>query len=226
MKKTTQLLTLALAAGFGSALSGSIIFSQYVETDSGTTPKAVELWNVSGATIDFSDDNLTIERYANANTTSSTEFTLSSGTLADGDVIVIGGSDSVSFLDGVNGLVLDTNLFEDSFSFNGNDALEAILGGTTTDLFGNIGGSATFEDSGVSAEAQNIQLKQGISSGLTSGFADDEIDDRWETVATGVTAANATTMQGFGVAPVPEPSVYAAALGLLALGLVAWRRRR
>jgi len=28
------------------------------------------------------------------------------------------------------------------------------------------------------------------------------------------------------VSVIPEPSVYAAAIGLLALGLVAWRRRR
>ena len=40
-------------------LSGwSQIISQYVETNSGTTPKGIEIWNNTGGTLDFSTNSL------------------------------------------------------------------------------------------------------------------------------------------------------------------------
>ena len=109
-----------------------LVISQYVDTDSGTEPKGIELWNVSGGTIDFSADNLTINRYANGSSSATTEFTLTSGTVGAGEVIVVGGSVLDSYM---SSNAPSVQFFNDSFSFNGNDALEVVLGGTTEDVF-------------------------------------------------------------------------------------------
>jgi hypothetical protein len=82
----------ALLASDPALGQNRLIISQYVDTDSGSEPKGVELWNVFGSAIDFSADNLTVNRYANGSSSATTEFTLTSGTLADGEVVVIGGS--------------------------------------------------------------------------------------------------------------------------------------
>ena len=55
MKNIIKTITLSLA--LLTMLNGSIIISQYVETNSGNYPKGI-VWNVSGATIDFSSSNL------------------------------------------------------------------------------------------------------------------------------------------------------------------------
>ena len=47
--------------GARAAASGDLIISQYVETNSGITPKGIELWNATGATIDFGTDELVVE---------------------------------------------------------------------------------------------------------------------------------------------------------------------
>jgi len=38
------------------------IISQYIETESGTSPKGIEIWNNTASTLDFSIDNLVIEK--------------------------------------------------------------------------------------------------------------------------------------------------------------------
>ncbi len=164
---------------------GQIIISQYIETNSGTNPKGIELWNVSGSTIDFSSSNLDVKKGTNGGAPSS-DFTLTSGTLADGEVIVIGTSD----------LSPD---HEKSFTFNGDDALEIWLGGTKTDVFGNPGSDpgSSWSGNGVSTANQNIQLKTGISSGDTDGWTDPS--GRFETVSTDPSGAGG--MDGFGTAP-------------------------
>jgi len=42
--------------------ASDIIISQYIETDSGTTPKGIEVWNVSDSSIDFSSKNLVVKK--------------------------------------------------------------------------------------------------------------------------------------------------------------------
>ena len=44
---------------FPFILNGQII-SQYVETAKGTNPKGIEIYNNTGATLDFSTTNLTV----------------------------------------------------------------------------------------------------------------------------------------------------------------------
>jgi hypothetical protein len=176
-----------------------LIISQYVDTDSGTEPKGVELWNVSGSALDFSADNLTVNRYANGSSSATTEFTLTSGTLAAGEVIVIGGSVLDAYM---SSNAPSVAFFNDSFSFNGNDALEVVLGGTVEDVFGTIGSDPgnAWTGSGVSTADQNIQLLASISSGTPSGFTDPST--RFETVSD----ASPPALDGFGIAPGAGPS--------------------
>jgi len=201
MKKTFKhflttgflLLGLLLYSGVGW---GQII-SQYIETSSGTTPKGIEIWNTTGSSIDFSVTNLEIWKGTNGGAPS-LDFTVDAGTLADGDVIVIGTDADVSgsgtgFKDFVEGN--GATFYSYSFTFNGDDALEVYLGGVKTDVFGNPGNDpgSEWEGSGVSTKNQNIQLVSGITTGDTDGWTDPST--RFETVSTD------NSLTGFGEAP-------------------------
>lgn len=184
MKKIYLLLMFVVLAGVGF---GQII-SQYVETSSGTTPKGIEIWNNTGSSLDFSTNNLVIKKGINGGAPS-TDFTLSSGSLASGEVIVIGTSDMEATTTG-NGAVFHLK----AFTFNGDDALEVWYGAGKTDVFGNPGsdpGSA-WTGNGVSTANQNIQLKTGITIGDTDGWTDPSL--RFETVCTD------NCITGFGLA--------------------------
>ena len=174
--------------------SSSLIISQYVDTGSGSTPKGIELWNVSGSTIDFSVTELIVNLFANDNMSATTEATVNTGTLAAGAVMVIGGSDLKTFMDNNQPSIL---FIEDSFSFNGNDALEILLDGSRQDLFGTIGGTDDFLGNGVSAADQNIGLKPEITNGAENGFSDPST--RFTTIDDDI--IDDTDLAGFGVAP-------------------------
>ena len=80
MKQLLVIIILSVtSAGWGQ------VISQYVETNSGTTPKGIEIWNNTGGTLDFSTNNLVIEKGTNGGTPSA-DFTLSSGTLGAGNL--------------------------------------------------------------------------------------------------------------------------------------------
>lgn len=183
---------------FITSVSGQII-SQYVETNSGTTPKGIEIWNNTANTLDFSINNLVIQKGTNGGTPSD-DYTLSSGTLASGDVIVIGTSDMETTTTG-NG----SSFYEKGFNFNGDDALVVKYGGAITDVFGNPGsdpGSA-WTGNGVSTANQTIQLKSGITAGDIDGWTDPS--SRFETVSTNPSGAGG--LVGFGLAPTGNTTV-------------------
>ena len=179
---------------FGFTLSGlGQIISQYVETNSGTTPKGIEIWNNTGSTLDFLTNTLDILQGTNGGAPAST-FTLATGTLASGAVIVIGTSDMETTTTG-NGSVF----YLKGFTFNGDDALVVKYGGTTTDVFGTPGsdpGSA-WTGNGVSTANQNIQLKAGITAGDVVGWTDPSL--RFEIVSTDPIGTGG--LDGFGLAP-------------------------
>src|SRR5690606_2117519 len=104
------------------------IISQYVETDAGTTPKGVEIWNNTGTDIIFSPtNNLQIFQGTNGASCIATTNT-TSGTLLAGEVWVIGTTDIINH-SMTNGSDLSgTTTF--TFVFNGDDALQVRLGGT------------------------------------------------------------------------------------------------
>ena len=63
----------------------SQIISQYVETNSGSVPKGIEIWNNTAATLDFATNNLIIQQGTNGAAPSNLSGTLiDSGVLAPG----------------------------------------------------------------------------------------------------------------------------------------------
>jgi len=185
-------LVLLSSTGWGQ------IISQYVETESGTTPKGIEIWNNTGSALDFTANNLIIQQGTNGGALSDLGSTLvNSGTLGVGEVLVIGTSDLGTYLtnEGLTGVTFVSF----GFNFNGDDALAVKYGGTIIDVFGNPGsdpGSA-WTGNGVSTANQNIQVKSGITTGDTDGWTDPS--ERFETVSTSPSVAGG--LDGFGVAP-------------------------
>ncbi|MEX1188759.1 MAG: T9SS type A sorting domain-containing protein [Bacteroidia bacterium] len=202
-KKTTKLIAsivsiYAMLFCFSSlGLAQSVMISQYIETNSGTTPKGVEIFNYTSSDIVFSGTN-NLQLYKGTNGGSCSAVAASnttSGTLRAGEVWVIGRIELTDYAT-ANGTDLSgtTTYAED---FNGDDALQVYLGGVLQDVFGTCGndpGSA-WTGSGVSTANQNIQTTTGICTGTTSNWTNPSL--RFETVST-VPVSNYT---GFGNAP-------------------------
>ena len=176
-----SVFTLTIAAS--DLTGGNLLISQYTETDSGTIPKGLEIWNASSSDLTFdSGSNLMDIKVGVNGGTPASVLTVSSGTLVAGDVWVIGTSDLAPDI-------------EKTFTFNGNDALVIELGGVVQDVIGTPGvdpGSA-WTGNGVSTANQNIQLLSGITFGDPDGWTDPS--ERFEYVAAG------SVSTGFGEPP-------------------------
>lgn len=172
------------------APGGTLLISQYTEADSGTTPKGIEIWNNSGSPITFDDgaNLLDIQLGVNGGPAVSVT-TLERGTLAAGDVWVIGTAN------------MNPNV-DYAFLFNGNDAIVLELGGVVVDTFGLVGndpGTATgWSSNGVQTANRNIQLKSDITTGDSNGWTDPS--ERFEDVGAG------SLQTGFGIPPNGAPS--------------------
>jgi predicted extracellular nuclease len=109
--------------------SGDLFFSEYVEGSSYN--KAVEIYNATGAPVDLSA--YAVELYSNGAAGSTASAALS-GTLADGDVLVMAhGSASAAILavaDLTNNSVIN---------FNGDDAVVLRNNGVVVDIIGQVG---------------------------------------------------------------------------------------
>jgi len=183
MKRFLTIMSLLLLVSYGA--NAQIIISQYIETNSGTVPKGIELWNTSAGTIDFSVTNLDILKSANGGTASST-FLINTGTIAPGEVIVVGTANM-------------NPDYEKGFNFNGDDGLIIKLDGIVVDVFGDPETGdppgTGWLGNGIQTYNQNIQLKAGITSGDTDGWLDPS--ERFELVS----ADPVNDMTGFGTAP-------------------------
>lgn len=177
-----------------------LLISQYVETSSGTSPKGLEIWNLTGSAIDFSTDNLELNQYTNGDPGPTTVVHLSTGSLAAGEVLVLGTQDLDAYLSSALGSN-NYNFRQVSLQFNGNDAIEVKLGGTTTDVIGEIGvdPGSEWAGNGVSTEDQNISLQPKFSKGDANGADSYDPSLRYETVNAMV--QDSSDASGLGEAP-------------------------
>lgn len=196
MRKLYTLLLALLCLGITNSISAqSVIISQYIETNSGTTPKGIEIFNISGSDITFSaGNNLQVYQGTNGGSCSGSALVnITTGTLSADEVWVIGTSDLTSYAS-TNGTALSgTTTY--TFSFNGDDALRVLLGGTIQDMFGDCGNDpgSSWSGGGVSTANNNLQIQDGICVGATSGWTNPST--RFDQIADG------STMTGFGNAP-------------------------
>lgn len=152
----------------------SIIISQYIETNSGSTPKGIEILNVSGTDIVFSpSNNLQIFQGTNGGSCTALSSTnVTSGTLAANEVWVIGTSDLTTYATNNGANLSGTTTY--AFDFNGDDALQLRLGGVIQDVFGTCGSDpgTSWSGSGVSTANENIAIISGTCTGDTDGWTD------------------------------------------------------
>ena len=178
------------------AFSQTVIISQYIETNSGNTPKGIEIWNPSGVAINFATTNLVIKLGRNGGALT-TLVTINTGTLGAGGVLVIGTSDMDTAAELPDECPTNVIYLTQAFDFNGDDALSLELNGVVTDIFGNPGSDPGTAWTGgtptVSTANNNIKLKAGITTGDTNGWTDPS--ERFETES----STNALT--NFGVPP-------------------------
>lgn len=129
--------------GSVSVSSAQIIMTQVMDGDlTGGEPKYVEIKNVSGATIDFSSTNYYVLTFNNGGTSVTNSNLLDSGTLANGDYLIVtndladfelvygaGPYGNVTVIDGVIGI-------------NGDDVVAISTTNSSAgiiDVFGNLG---------------------------------------------------------------------------------------
>lgn len=188
MKTVFHFLVLLLLV-FG--YSPGQIISQYTETESGSVPKAIEIWNNTAGTMDFSISNLVIQQGTNGAAPSDL-VTINSGTLASGACLVIGTTTPAELQSTTTSNGGSFSAY--SFTFNGDDALVVKYGGVTTDVFGNPGSDpgTMWSGNSVNSANSNIQLKSGINTGDMDGWTDPS--ERFENVS----ATPSTDVTGFG----------------------------
>ena len=197
--KYTSYLILSVLLFWSCNLNSQVFISQYIETNSGTTPKGIEIFNASASDIDFAMNIMEIYRGTNGNACAP-RITIDNGILESGKVWVIGTTDLTDYalnfgneLSGISGY---------NMSFNGNDALQLYLGGVLMDVFGTCGidPGSEWTGNGVSTKNQNIQTKSTICSGTTIDWSDPST--RFEIVTTDPTPDPLENgLIGFGNAP-------------------------
>ena len=210
--------------------SGQLLFSQYLEPPSAPGPgdnaaRALELYNASGQTLDLARLRWEVLRYTNGalQPTKVAQTLLvvpanSPALLPPGQVVVIGEaavgealvalgllpSPSPSFAEADPGTLFcdpaGRALFlkGSNLDYNGDDALEIVADGVRSDVFGTIGqdpGTSWNDGPGQPSTAdQNLSLRPEIATGST-GF--DRPAARFATLSSG------SSLQGFGLPPVP-----------------------
>jgi len=180
-----------------SPTAGKIMFSQYTETNTGTTPKGIEIWNFSESDINLAATPITIWYAANANTTLGNSVVINSGTFKKGQVIVVGRIEIGNYLSS-SGLC-NVRFIEKGYSFNGNDYLQLELDGIIQDVIGVLGSDQDWEANGVSTKNQNIALKPGIKGGYLSPPSAYNPSEHFKTISMG------NSLSGFGLPPIANP---------------------
>ncbi len=185
----------------------TLIISQYIESDSGNSPNGIEIFNPSTGAFNFTNNNVYVNVGGPGNFVN--ELVINSGSLAGGEVMVIGSSELGDYLNQND--LSDVTFIQHNFTFDGDDAImlsdTATYGGTIIDMFGEI--TATdpgdaWSGSGVETRNCNLSIKdydnddQFFSSGTNSGWSDPS--SRF--VQTNANPSGARGLEGCGEAPV------------------------
>ncbi|MBU1239385.1 hypothetical protein KKF84_05510 [Myxococcota bacterium] len=152
----------------------NIYFSEYLEGSS--TYKALEIY-VASASGSFDMSTCTVKIYYNGNSTATASIALSALSLVTGDNYLLCSSSIEN-----NGWGVTCDQYHGSLSFNGNDAVALDCGGTTYDVFGQIGtdpGTA-WTSGGVTTIDTTLRRKTTVSTGDTNGTDAFAPDAEWE----------------------------------------------
>lgn len=197
--------------------AGLFVISQYTQPQEGTSPRALELLNVSGDTADFRLLPLQVRRYADGSPEPEVVVTVESGLLPDGAVMVVGDAATGNYLAAQGlippptvpfSLVPDGTVHRNSAgevafvrvtgTWDGGDALEVVCGGYRCDVFGTIGedpGTGWADESGaVTTAAGNLSIRPERLTG-SSGFRDPGLR---------FVRAEGSALTGFGSAPIVQ----------------------
>lgn len=194
-KRIFNVIGILVSSLINTQLSAQII-SQYVETESGTSPKGIEIWNNTEDSLDFTQFPLRIYKGTNG-APLRLDFELAQGGLAPSQVLVIGTSDIQPSVEWNQ-----ANFYLEYFTFNGDDALAVSYGDSITDRFGLEGSDPgqNWSDAGVSTSNSNIALKFGLLSGDLMGWSDPS--HRFQTLSTHPSQdIEQSLLEGFGVPP-------------------------
>ncbi|HEY3254579.1 MAG TPA: lamin tail domain-containing protein, partial [Polyangiaceae bacterium] len=149
-----------------SALPADLFISEYVEGSSNN--KALEIYNGTGAAVNLTAGDYTIEMYFNGALTSNLTHHLTS-TVANNDVFVL--TNSAAALPGI--LSASDQTTTSTAWYNGNDVvvLRKNNGGTIVDVIGQLGNSPTTEwGTGLTSTADNtLRRKASVCAGDPNG---------------------------------------------------------
>ncbi len=170
-----------------SALPTGLLFTEYVE-GSGNN-KALEIYNGTSAAVDLAADGYSVKIFSNGGTTAS-PITLD-GTVAPGDVFVLGNSNSAN-----DPAILAADQLSGSVNFNGNDAVALLKGTDLVDVIGQIGVNPGTEwGTGLTSTADNtIRRKETVATGDANGSDVFDPAAEWDGFAT-------NTVDGLGAYP-------------------------
>jgi predicted extracellular nuclease len=159
------------AAAAPEVAAGDLFFSEYVE--GGGNNKAVEIYNPADSPVDL--DDYAVQVYFNGNTSASTTVPLT-GTLAPGDVHVVGDDDADSQLRPLLDQTTGSSLW------NGDDAVALVHDGATLDVIGQIGtdpGSA-YGSGEVTTQDHTLRRSADVTTGDTDGTDAFDPAEEWE----------------------------------------------
>ena len=157
-----------------AAAPTELFMSEYIEGSSFN--KAIEIYNGTGAAVDLGAGNYTLELYSNGSAAVSQSVDLS-GTIADGDVLVLahGSADAA--------ILAQADLTDSTvINFNGDDAVVLRKNGVVIDAFGQIGFDPGSQWMG-GGQDDTLRRNEAVCAGDTN--ADDLFDAStvWDTFA-------------------------------------------
>ncbi|MFK8105131.1 MAG: lamin tail domain-containing protein, partial [Saprospiraceae bacterium] len=140
--------------------STDLFFSEYIEGSSNN--KCLEIYNGTGAAINFASGSYDIRFYNNGAATPNATIALT-GTVADGDVYVICHPSAAAPFAAVQDQV-----FSGVGSYNGNDAVVLSQNGVLLDVIGNIGCNpgGNWNAGGFSTENQTLVRNPDVTTGV------------------------------------------------------------